>query len=1509
MSINKSDNTRYPDELLPPPIQHYIDELIYSVQEPNQILAYILDIALELLDAENGSLRLVNRHSNQLELRVMRLRSGKQPKPSHTNLDLYGDSIVAQVVQMKQPLLIDDLSMGDWPRKYHPLDKHTKMFSEIAVPLLSNDKKVVVGVLNVESTERGAFTQEHVRYLEALARRALYAVQRALLLEAIRAIGKKVLGEDQEALLITTVEMLANIMLVPVCSIWLTDPNKGSLDLRKAVGQPVMAPIKQGEILRNDSFIGQAVLKGKPIITKNVQIEPTFLHQDFAKANGWKSAVAVPIMAGSGKSDDILGAIFLCATEKRNFSNHDINLAMAFSDQVAIALKQAQFLADKVRQIEVTKSMQKVNQALITATDLSEILDLIVEEATQLLEGDGGVLYLMDESLNSNKVVATTVSTVHVRNMQTPLDRSLSGWVVQHNEAVICDADDNRIDQNIARRINLETIIAVPLSHNNRVIGAIVVVNRQGRQSQFSQNDRNVLEMFAAQATIAINRMRLYERTERHSKHLDVINSILRESVESIDVDLLLKKATQHISQTLGYKVDIGLVESESVVLKATAYQGEYIPRQDICDKRIFDFHEGIIGAVAYSGQPLVVSDVTVDPRYFPCFSKTKSEMAVPITSESRTIGILNIESDKFGAFIPEEQRIFIAIASGIALALGNAQRLKELTTLHKISTAISQAQDLKEVMKEIVTAFNASASTLFVTEPSGSQLMLAKQVGLPSAVQRRILHLEKGQSIAGKVLESGKPIIVIDMLSDERSDQTIKKADNLRSLASVPIKIEEHIKGVLTIITEDIRYFSEHDIQLLEAVASNIGIAIEKQQMEGNYKRLFQTARDAIVILDPQGNIVDMNARAVELTGYSSEELNSMNITELIVGEEKIEEVRRRVKILASGKEESMVEFQLRQKDGSLLFMESNPTPVQNESKKVTAIQAIWRDITDRKQNETVISRQNDLLQSLLELSRVPFNNQAMAVLKERACRLACQLTNSDDALINDVLHSSIRFSPTLSPSDDNAISVTINKVAATGESIISNTSPLEALDYANTTSNTQKAQHLLCIPLKSKNQVIGVLSVIRKASKTALPFSPEDDIRLKMFAHSLTLAMEYVRLEEHQRKQHAAAKVLEQMSLVGAFLSHKVGGYLGAVAFTTRELRQQLQSEDKTTSELMDTLEEISRVAVHVVRQLRGLEQPLQLSPNEAVYLQPLIDQAIKQAKVPNKIIAKLYNLELPPVSGSGQLLREVFEGVIRNAIDAMPNGGTLTIKGQRSLDSYEAILYFNDTGAGIDPKLEERLFDPFFSTKKELHGLGIGLWLSRLYLQTLGGDIKINRKIGQGASFEIRLLTTQLTEQNTKVFSSVGQGENIPIVGEGEPTFILSTRPKRILVVEDESVWQKTLETALKRRNLQSKLATSYQEGLSALTLQRFDLFIIDVRLVSYDEQNQEGLKLIEHILADDPTARILVLSALDELLTIAQNKFRKYQSNIFFISKADTAKIESILDDVCSQEANI
>lgn len=132
------------------------------------------------------------------------------------------------------------------------------------------------------------------------------------------------------------------------------------------------------------------------------------------------------------------------------------------------------------------------------------------------------------------------------------------------------------------------------------------------------------------------------------------------------------------------------------------------------------------------------------------------------------------------------------------------------------------------------------------------------------------------------------------------------------------------------------------------------------------------------------------------------------------------------------------------------------------------------------------------------------------------------------------------------------------------------------------------------------------------------------------------------------------------------------------------------------------------------------------------------------VSEIKYNNIQLFRKFDNELPLLKANADLLRQVFLNLIKNAIDAMVNGGSLTISTLKCLKDERPCLciQFTDTGCGIPKEHLDKIFDPFFTTKEEGKGVGMGLTIVYTTIQKFGGSISVSSEIGKGSTFTIEL-----------------------------------------------------------------------------------------------------------------------------------------------------------------------
>jgi len=227
-------------------------------------------------------------------------------------------------------------------------------------------------------------------------------------------------------------------------------------------------------------------------------------------------------------------------------------------------------------------------------------------------------------------------------------------------------------------------------------------------------------------------------------------------------------------------------------------------------------------------------------------------------------------------------------------------------------------------------------------------------------------------------------------------------------------------------------------------------------------------------------------------------------------------------------------------------------------------------------------------------------------------------------------------------------------------------------------------------------------------------------------------TDATERKKLEEKLAKAERLAAIGETAAMVGHDLRNPLQGIAGALHLLKQE---SLTAEER--AEMLQVIETSVHYSDAIVRDLSDYSAEIKLKPVETT-LKSSIRCAIHAVKVPQNVTVRDLSEDQPTLRVDPDRMKRVFINLIENAIDAMPQGGTLTIISRKFDGNVEITL--TDTGSGMSEKVMENLWKPLQTTKAK--GLGLGLAICKRIIDAHGGTISVKSKVGEGTTMTIRL-----------------------------------------------------------------------------------------------------------------------------------------------------------------------
>ena len=237
------------------------------------------------------------------------------------------------------------------------------------------------------------------------------------------------------------------------------------------------------------------------------------------------------------------------------------------------------------------------------------------------------------------------------------------------------------------------------------------------------------------------------------------------------------------------------------------------------------------------------------------------------------------------------------------------------------------------------------------------------------------------------------------------------------------------------------------------------------------------------------------------------------------------------------------------------------------------------------------------------------------------------------------------------------------------------------------------------------------------------------------------------YIDQLESTQRQLIQAEKLNAIGQLAASVAHEINNPLAGVLVYSKLLIKKLNSDSFDKAEAIANLQKIEGAVDYCSRIMRGL---LDFSRQSEPKLQPVaMSQVIDQVMLlvghkaeMNKVkVLRQDAPSLPPVRADFSQMQQVMVNLVVNAIEAMPEGGQLTINSSLGKSGWVQVEV-TDTGIGIAPENISKLFSPFFTTKEQGKGVGLGLAVSYGIIEQHGGKIEVKSEVGKGSTFTVRL-----------------------------------------------------------------------------------------------------------------------------------------------------------------------
>ena len=868
----KEDETALQRQLAELAVLHSASLAASNALDIDKLIEQVTNIIGDTLYPDNFGVVLLDRATNTLK-----------PHPSYrgTNPEALLESIPATrgiigiVTQTGKPIHLGNVKTEP---AYFEVTEGVQ--SELCVPIISHGQ--VIGVINSESKKQNAYSERDERLLTTIAHTLATAAdklrsfeearQRATELEALYQASRSLaLSLEPEVIGKNLIATMDEMLGYEFASVHLLDDQSQSLVLL-AISQQAQDPENSAKdkasLFKNKVLLGVGILgwvaqHGQAVRVNDVTQEKRY----FAVLKNIRSELCVPLIA-RGK---VIGVLNIESAISDAYSERDENLLTALANSAAIALENARLYKSELARREQAETLRTATASLSTALEIHTLYEIILSSAEKLVSYDHasieivkhGCLELVAESGHLKDKSIIRKSAWNSKRWEDWKDI----WKDQFRPLILSDVQSDSGRTEGENRQSIRSWMRIPMVAGEKVFGLINLESK--KLDFFTEEHAGILQTFANQAGIAIEKATLYQDAVRAAERRAVLHRISQDIVRFTQNSEQIYTAIHEAAAKL-MPCDVFIIslrddrKNENLAVYTVEMGDRYVPIGAPANK-------GLTATVINQGKSIILrNEAEIGQRevvHFGSPRHVQSVVAVPLRVNDQVIGMISAQSYDSFAYDVEEQSLLEMLATHAATAIENnrlfeseQKRRQEAENLRQAASVISSTLDIDTVVQEILLALKQvipydNASVFF---HEGDHLRLAMAHGYPHAQELTNSALSLDNELFQLLQETGRPVILEDAQKDPRFR---KWGDSVvvHGWMAAPLLARGKVIGCITLDSNEPGIYNESIIETAMAFANQAAAGIDNA-------RLFQEQSMRSKIIEALADIANEIATTREL-------------------------------------------------------------------------------------------------------------------------------------------------------------------------------------------------------------------------------------------------------------------------------------------------------------------------------------------------------------------------------------------------------------------------------------------------------------------------------------------------------------------------------------------------------------------------------------------------------------------------------------------------------------------